>query len=377
MLGKVERSEMYILFAMTQVLLVDKISGITSHTAVAKIRHLTGVKKIGHCGTLDPAACGLLIMGCGTATRLIRYMSNLDKRYIATITLGTQTTTDDSEGEIIYSAPKPSLDKITLESIGRAAEKLSGTIKQIPSAYSAIKVSGNRAYNLARQGIIPKLNAREVRVHWKFLGDFENNQVHVQITCSSGTYVRALARDMGKFLGVGGHLSYLKRLSIGPFHLHEIYREINKKEATMSERTPNGNTQGLTDNMAISESDKHDCTGSGINCTELGIKDTCTVLREVHYTQGDTLSFTRLTTLQALSRIYKPIEVSQKQADDLSCGRYISLGIDSNGPVCAVCKENLIAVIQPVSAGLWRPETVLSDNRKLNSNAAQDASGST
>ncbi len=200
------------------VLLVDKPAGMTSHDVVARTRRALGTRKVGHAGTLDPMATGLLVIGVEAATRLLTYLVGLDKTYLATIRLGQATTTDDAEGELLSAHPASDLD---LDRVRAGIQALTGEISQVPSTVSAIKVAGRRAYDLARAGEEVQLRARAVTVS-RF--DLTATRpvagcldLDVVVDCSSGTYIRALARDLGADLGVGGHLTALRRTHIGPF----------------------------------------------------------------------------------------------------------------------------------------------------------------
>jgi tRNA pseudouridine55 synthase len=203
------------------ILLVDKPQGITSHDAVARTRKLAGTRKVGHAGTLDPMATGLLVLGINSSTRLLTFLVGLDKEYFATIRLGAATSTDDAEGEVTATAPAGAVAAIGRSDLAAALEPLSGTISQVPSSVSAIKVDGKRAYTLARAGETVELAARTVTVRALEVldarGDGDFLDVDVRIECSSGTYIRAIARDLGSALGVGGHLTALRRTKIGPF----------------------------------------------------------------------------------------------------------------------------------------------------------------
>ena len=214
------------------ILLVDKPGGITSHDVVARARRALGTRKIGHAGTLDPMATGLLVLGVEGATRLLTFVVGLDKTYEATIRLGVSTATDDADGEIVRATDASSLDAAAIAA-GVAA--LTGRISQVPSTYSAIKVDGRRAYDLARAGEDVQLKAREVTVsrfdivaerrHGPSAADAGSAggvvDLDVVVDCSSGTYIRSLARDLGAALGVGGHLTALRRTRVGPFHVAE------------------------------------------------------------------------------------------------------------------------------------------------------------
>lgn len=211
------------------ILLVDKPQGITSHDVVARTRRAVGTRKVGHAGTLDPMATGLLVLGINSSTRLLTYLVGLDKEYLATIRLGASTTTDDADGEITETADPDAVDALIPLDLELAVAQLTGVIQQVPSSVSAIKVDGKRAYALARQGETVELAARTVTVSaFEILaieltgehtpsGPRQYCDVSVRVECSSGTYIRALARDLGRMLGVGGHLTALRRTRIGPF----------------------------------------------------------------------------------------------------------------------------------------------------------------
>ncbi|MFG1908080.1 tRNA pseudouridine(55) synthase TruB [Kribbella sp. NPDC048928] len=202
------------------IVVVDKPGGMTSHTVVARIRKLAGTRKVGHAGTLDPMATGVLVVGLNRATRLLGHLQLADKSYDATIRLGAATSTDDAEGEIVSTAP---VDGITAEAISAAVEGFRGEIAQVPSKVSAIKVDGRRAYERVRAGEEVALKARAVTVsRYDILDirpDADGISVDVSVDCSSGTYIRALARDLGAELGVGGHLTALRRTRVGSFDL--------------------------------------------------------------------------------------------------------------------------------------------------------------
>ncbi|MBF6415781.1 tRNA pseudouridine(55) synthase TruB [Nocardia cyriacigeorgica] len=202
------------------LLIVDKDGGLTSHDVVARCRKLLRTKKVGHAGTLDPMATGVLVLGVERATKLLGLLTLTTKAYTATIRLGQATTTDDAEGEIVSTTPAGAITDVDIAA-GIAA--LTGEIQQIPATVSAIKVDGERAYARHRAGEEVKLAARPVTVHRfevlarRTVADFVDLDVVVE--CSSGTYVRALARDLGAALGVGGHLTALRRTRVGPFTL--------------------------------------------------------------------------------------------------------------------------------------------------------------
>lgn len=211
------------------VLLVDKPGGVTSHDVVARARKALGTRKIGHAGTLDPMATGLLVLGVEGATRLLTFIVGLDKTYEATIRLGISTDTDDADGDVVQATDAAG---VTDDAIATHIAPLTGLISQVPSTVSAIKVDGRRAYDLARAGEDVVLKSREVTVS-RFdvvatrrgpstsSGTGTDVDVDVVVDCSSGTYIRALARDLGAALGVGGHLTALRRTRIGPFDVSD------------------------------------------------------------------------------------------------------------------------------------------------------------
>ncbi|NDL59281.1 tRNA pseudouridine(55) synthase TruB [Phytoactinopolyspora mesophila] len=200
------------------LVIADKPAGMTSHGVVGRIRRLAGTRRVGHAGTLDPLATGVLVVGVGRATRLLGHLALTEKVYEATIRLGASTVTDDSEGEVTSQADASNVDEASIR--GEMAA-LTGEIRQVPSAVSAIKVDGVRSYHRVRSGEEVELKAREVTVS-RFdaldvrpAGTFID--VDVVVECSSGTYIRALARDVGAALGVGGHLTALRRTRVGPY----------------------------------------------------------------------------------------------------------------------------------------------------------------
>jgi len=196
------------------ILLVDKPAGWTSHDVVARARRLTGQRRIGHTGTLDPMATGLLVLCLGRATRLVEFLTGHTKRYTGVIRLGRTTTTDDAEGETLAEAPVPELGPVELEA---ALGRFRGVISQLPPSYSALKIGGKRAYALARRGETPAIAPRRVRIDELSGTLLGTGDVGIDVTCSAGTYVRSLARDLGAVLGCGAHLSALRRESAGPF----------------------------------------------------------------------------------------------------------------------------------------------------------------
>jgi len=209
------------------ILLVDKPRGITSHDVVARTRKLAGTRKIGHAGTLDPMATGLLVLGMNSSTRLLTFVVGLGKEYFATVRLGQSSDTDDADGALGEVSDVSAIDD---DQIAAGIARLTGEIDQVPSSYSAIKVDGKRAYSLARAGEDVELKSRTVTIsafevletrRTPALDDGHDRagfiDLDVRVECSSGTYIRALARDLGDGLGVGGHLTALRRSKVGPF----------------------------------------------------------------------------------------------------------------------------------------------------------------
>jgi tRNA pseudouridine55 synthase len=202
--------------------IVDKPAGLTSHDVVARVRRLAGTRRVGHAGTLDPMATGVLLVGVGRATRLLGHLALHDKDYVATMRLGVTTSTDDAQGEPLAHIPA---DQVATADVVATMKLCTGEIEQRPPAVSAIKVDGVRAYARARSGEDVVLATRRVTVTRFEAIDFRPDaalgvlDVDVEVTCSSGTYIRALARDVGAALGVGGHLSALRRTRVGAFDL--------------------------------------------------------------------------------------------------------------------------------------------------------------
>ncbi|NJI58734.1 tRNA pseudouridine(55) synthase TruB [Microbacterium oxydans] len=203
------------------ILLVDKPAGLTSHDVVARTRRAFGTRKVGHAGTLDPMATGLLVIGIEGATRLLTYIVGADKTYEATIRLGHTTGTDDAEGEILTTAEPEAWSAVTDAAVDEGILALTGEISQVPSSVSAIKVDGRRAYDRVRAGEEVVLAARNVVVSRFDVSERRRQEsfldLDVIVDCSSGTYIRSLARDLGAALGVGGHLTALRRTRVGPF----------------------------------------------------------------------------------------------------------------------------------------------------------------
>lgn len=210
------------------LVIVDKPQGLTSHGVVARVRRMAGTRKVGHAGTLDPMATGVLVVGVNRATRLLGHLMLTEKGYDATIRLGVATTTDDAEGEV---TAQTSAADVTEAAVHTALSAFVGQIEQVPTAVSAIKVDGKRAYQRVRDGEEVELKARPVTIHelsvHAFRREGEFLDVDVTVRCSSGTYIRAIARDLGLALGVGGHLTALRRTAVGEFGL-DVARTIEQ-----------------------------------------------------------------------------------------------------------------------------------------------------
>ncbi|QKW52713.1 tRNA pseudouridine(55) synthase TruB [Streptomyces buecherae] len=221
------------------LVIVDKPAGFTSHDVVAKLRRFAGTRRVGHAGTLDPMATGVLVIGVEKATRLLGHLALTEKEYAATIRLGQSTVTDDAEGEITASA---SVDGLERAAIDAGVAKLTGDIQQVPSKVSAIKIDGKRSYSRVREGEEFEIPARPVTV-----STFDVHEVReavaadgarvvdldVTVVCSSGTYIRALARDLGTDLGTGGHLTALRRTRVGPYGLDGAH-SLEELEASLT-----------------------------------------------------------------------------------------------------------------------------------------------
>ncbi|MGH8777053.1 MAG: tRNA pseudouridine(55) synthase TruB [Jiangellaceae bacterium] len=204
------------------LVVVDKPAGLTSHDVVTRVRKLAGTRKVGHAGTLDPMATGVLVLGFGRATRMLGHLALTEKGYAATIRLGVTTVTDDAEGEIVDIQDA---SRVSDQTVAAEMAAMTGEIRQVPSAVSAVKVDGVRSYSRVRSGEQVDLKARAVTVRRFDIVAVRRPQrftdLDVEVECSSGTYVRALARDLGAALGVGGHLTALRRTRVGPYGLDQ------------------------------------------------------------------------------------------------------------------------------------------------------------
>ena len=247
------------------ILLIDKDKGPTSHDVVASLRRLLGIRRIGHSGTLDPMASGLMVMCVGNFTRLNPWLTKADKTYEATIRLGATSDTDDEEGDIAATADiiQPDLDKVEL-----VIDLFKGEIQQIPPAFSAIKVGGVRSHKLAREGKKADLSPRQVRIMELAIREYTYPFLKVRVHCSKGTYIRALARDIGKELGAGGYLAELRRTAIGSMDVKNALTleqvEFYQGSGTLSEKylNPRSALQGV-EHIQLSESSQMKRFGHG------------------------------------------------------------------------------------------------------------------
>jgi tRNA pseudouridine55 synthase len=281
------------------LVLIDKPAGITSFDVVAKLRKILNTRKIGHAGTLDPMATGLMLLGVNQGTKLLQFLVGMDKQYLATIRLGAATHTDDAEGEVVSQADASG---VTAEMIDGEIEKLRGAISQMPSSVSAKKVDGKRAYDLVREGKEFELKPKnvvvsrfdrlsEIRVEEGFV-DFD-----VLVDCSSGTYIRALARDIGSALAVGGHLTSLRRTAIG--------------------RYPVENASEIDEGLRL------------------------------------------LPMLESASEIFPSFALSQDQVIDVRHGK--PLRLESQEPTLCLSHAGRLVAISNLSDGLYRSQMVLTD----------------
>ncbi|MFO7919156.1 MAG: tRNA pseudouridine(55) synthase TruB [Anaerolineae bacterium] len=198
------------------VLNIDKPKGLTSHDVVARVRKIAGLRRVGHAGTLDPLARGVLVVCLGKATRLIEYLMDTHKSYVATVEFGTVTDTWDAEGEVIE---RQEIEDLSLARIEEALERFRGRIEQVPPMYSAVKHKGEPLYRLARKGIEVEREARSVEIHHLEVREWNPPDLLIEVECSKGTYIRSLAYDLGRSVGSGAYLADLTRMAVGPFCL--------------------------------------------------------------------------------------------------------------------------------------------------------------
>lgn len=285
------------------LVLIDKPQGFTSHDVVAKMRGIAGTRRVGHAGTLDPMATGLLLLGINAATKLLTFLVGEDKTYEATIRLGASTVTDDAEGELLVLADQAKLAAITLQDVESGIAALRGDIMQVPSSVSAIKIDGQRAYAKVRSGDEVKLAARPIRVsRFDLLSPLRKVEtadgvfidLDVVIDCSSGTYIRALARDLGEALGVGGHLTALRRTRVGSY--------------------------SIDDAKQLSE----------LNRDNLEVK----------------------SMIDSVGGAFEVLELSEQQVIDIRHGKRISASVSSEDRIAATHRGELIAILEKASSQL-------------------------
>ena len=324
------------------ILLVDKPKGVTSHDVVSFARGLLHTKRVGHAGTLDPMATGLLILGFGNATRLLNYLLGHNKTYEAVIRLGESTNTDDADGNIIASAKSENtilsysnnanIDEILKELRVVIEKNFTGSIMQTPTSFSAIKVNGVRAYDLAREGKDVHLEPREVFIYDFSLLDAHFSvgvsgakviDVRASVSCSSGTYIRALARDLGRVLGVGGHLVSLRRTRIGDFSIEDS-RVLKLKSVIRTFTDKNGVTQTrakavLDDSYYSQGSCESQAAGDSL------VSGDSSSALPASSPLENTLNQRLLSMFESAKLTMQTVEVSENQAKDLRFGRKITI----------------------------------------------------
>ncbi|NMN00244.1 pseudouridine synthase [Bifidobacterium sp. DSM 109958] len=344
------------------LIIIDKPQGVTSFDVVAAVRGALHLKKVGHAGTLDPMATGVLIVGFGRATRLLSPIVGHDKTYETTIRLGRRTTTDDADGDLLPETADAAetiagrLGTLTRETIERTvAEHLTGEIMQVPSTYSAIKIDGQRAYDLAREGRDVELAARPVTIgEFTVLdvrrgeteipsagGDRETGvrvpviDVDARVSCSSGTYIRSLGRDLGELLGVGGHLIRLRRTRVGRFDLADPALAGHVVTAHAEARTfTNREGETITRNRAV------------LDLPE-GLAGAQRALALID----------RALPAAAAARLSMPsIDVTADEAAELRYGRRIERRVQ--GPTAAVAQDDLVAIVDRANGHQAKPVTV-------------------
>lgn len=336
------------------ILLVDKPKGVTSHDVVSFARGLLHTKRVGHAGTLDPMATGLLILGFGNATRLLNYLLGHNKTYEAVIRLGESTNTDDADGDVVSSVDDENgiinfanIDEILKELRVVIAKNFTGSIMQTPTSFSAIKVNGVRAYDLAREGKDVHLEPREVFIYDFSLLDAHFSvgvsgakviDVRASVSCSSGTYIRALARDLGRVLGVGGHLVSLRRTRIGDFSIEDS-RVLKLKSVIRTFTDKNGVTQ--TRAKAVLD-DSYYSQGS---CESQAAGDSPSALPASSPLEN-TLNQRLLSMFESAKLTMQTVEVSENQAKDLRFGRKITISAISTKNAAKNATKNAIAYVK-------------------------------
>lgn len=377
------------------ILLVDKPKGVTSHDVVSCARGLLHTKRVGHAGTLDPMATGLLILGFGNATRLLNYLLGHDKTYEAVIRLGESTNTDDADGDVVSSVDdensilnSANTDEILKELRCVIAENFTGHIMQTPTAFSAIKINGVRAYDLAREGKDVHLEPREVVIHDFSLLDARFNvgvsgvkvvDVRASVSCSSGTYIRALARDLGRVLGVGGHLISLRRTRIGEFSVEDD-RVLKLETRIRTFTDKNGVTQTRAKAVVA---DRHDSvsdyfsdsvSNSSVAC-DLSGDSSCKKSAQKNYDLQNRV----LSMFESAKLTMQTVEISENQAKDLRFGRKIVIPTISEKNTIAYVKaekddqNDVVAVLEtaeksPATAGGSSTFSKLQEKNEKNIN---------
>lgn len=342
------------------ILLVDKPKGVTSHDVVSFARGLLHTKRVGHAGTLDPMATGLLILGFGNATRLLNYLLGHNKTYEAVIRLGESTNTDDADGDVVSSADDENgiinfanIDEILKELRAVIAKNFTGSIMQTPTSFSAIKVNGVRAYDLAREGKDVHLEPREVFIYDFSLLDAHFSvgvsgakviDVRASVSCSSGTYIRALARDLGRVLGVGGHLVSLRRTRIGDFSIEDS-RVLKLKSVIRTFTDKNGVVQSrakavLDDSYYSQGSYESQAAGdSSVSGDSPSALPASSPLE-------NTLNQRLLSMFESAKLTMQTVEVSENQAKDLRFGRKITISAISTKNATKNAAKNAIAYVK-------------------------------
>lgn len=357
------------------ILVIDKPQGVTSHDVVAAVRGALHMRRVGHAGTLDPMATGVLIVGFGYATRLLNYIVGADKTYEATIRLGQRTTTDDADGDILPwgSAPADSPDltaasdslppqedvtarlrALTRDDVERTiVERFLGRIEQVPSTFSAIKIHGQRAYDLAREGKDVELEARPVTIHDFTVLDFDiansvntdsaNDDVAadgpyldlaVRVTCSSGTYIRALARDLGRVLGVGGHLTRLRRVRVGSFDV-----------------TASNVVTAHTENRTFTNRDGETVTRAKAILDVPNDRATATA------DDRRAALLTQVIGMPQAARLTLPyVDITDEEAKELRFGRRIDHVVAE--PTAAIAGNDLVAIVERANSHQAKPSVV-------------------
>lgn len=311
------------------LLLIDKPSGLTSHDVVAMTRRLAATRKVGHAGTLDPMATGLLLIGLGRATRLLTYLVGADKTYTATVRLGQETVTEDAEGTVTTRHGCMPEEQLSAR-LDEAMAALTGDLLQVPSAVSALKVDGVRAYTRVREGQDVALAARPVTIHdLTRLGTVRPAtasdgtgvvDVDIRVSCSSGTYVRALARDLGRVLGCGAHLTALRRTAVGPFDVEQaltLEAASAQVEAGAEAEPPSG-----LESLSLTEVARH-----------------CFPAVALDEAEARAIAYGQLLPAEVAERAIAPeraIVPKERRADGEVCARPVVAGFASNGEVVAL-----------------------------------------